>query len=329
MKFSILIPAYKSQFLADCIESVIAQTYQDWELIIVNDASPYDMDLVVRRFSDKRLRYYTNEKSYGAVEMVRQWNHCLEYATGEYVINMGDDDKLTPTCLENYARLIKQHPDIDVFHTRTEIINENSELVDIQEVRPERESVYSMMFHYWKGRRQMMGDWLLKTSALREMDGYYYLPCAWGSDDITPFLLSVKRGVVNTNDIGFVYRNHSQTVSNNVKLAFEKVEGWHMAAKWYMDFLKDQPCDPTDVVYWKILRRTIPEKIEKLEYYMIKRSIENSLSRTNKWLTLCENYDIPRGAVLMICFHALIDKTVATALKLRFWKRLSKEQMMS
>ena len=107
MKFSIIVPAYKPQFLAECIESILAQTYSDWELIIVNDASPYDLDSIVKNYEDRRIRYYINEKNFGAVAMVNNWNHCLEYVTGEYVINMGDDDKLTPACLENgsFSRL--------------------------------------------------------------------------------------------------------------------------------------------------------------------------------------------------------------------------------
>ena len=62
-KFSITIPAYKRTYLQECIDSILGQTYTDFELIIVNDASPEDLDSIVNSFSDSRIRYYKNEKN--------------------------------------------------------------------------------------------------------------------------------------------------------------------------------------------------------------------------------------------------------------------------
>lgn len=62
---SIAIPAYKKKFLADAIQSVLNQSIQDFELIIVNDKSPEDIDSVVEHFNDKRIRYFTNETNLG------------------------------------------------------------------------------------------------------------------------------------------------------------------------------------------------------------------------------------------------------------------------
>ena len=61
MKFSITIPAYKRSYLKEAIDSCLAQTYKDFELIIVNDASPEDLDSIVNSYSDNRIRYYKNE----------------------------------------------------------------------------------------------------------------------------------------------------------------------------------------------------------------------------------------------------------------------------
>ena len=100
IKFSILVPAFKARFLAECIDSILSQTYTNLELIIVNDASPENLDEIVSRYDDARIQYYVNEKNFGAINVVDNWNKCLSYATGEYVICMGDDDKLLPCCLE-------------------------------------------------------------------------------------------------------------------------------------------------------------------------------------------------------------------------------------
>ena len=63
--FSILIPAYKSKYLKECIHSILAQTYSNYEIIIVDDASPEDLKTIVNGFVDGRVHYYRNEKNYG------------------------------------------------------------------------------------------------------------------------------------------------------------------------------------------------------------------------------------------------------------------------
>ena len=196
MKFSILIPAYKAEFLWECIDSVLAQTYADFELIIVNDASPEDLTSIVKSFKDSRIRYYVNEKNYGALNVVDNWNKCLSYATGDYVICMGDDDKLKPNCLEEYVKLIEKYPGLGVYHAWTEIIDENSDFVDITAGRPEYESVYSLIWHRWYARKQQfIGDFLFDAKLLRANGGFYKLPMAWASDNISANIAAQKNGI--------------------------------------------------------------------------------------------------------------------------------------
>ena len=133
MKFSITIPAYKAKYLNECIDSILAQTYKDFELVIVNDASPEDLDSIVNLYNDCRIRYYVNEKNCGAINVVDNWNKCLAYANGEFIICMGDDDKLMPNCLEEYAKIIAKNPNLDVFHGRVLRIDDDSNVIDILE----------------------------------------------------------------------------------------------------------------------------------------------------------------------------------------------------
>ena len=83
MKFSVTIPAYKVKYLKEAIDSVLAQTFHDFELIIVNDASPYDIDSVLSQYNDPRIIYKKNESNCGAKNVVDNWNICLSYATGD------------------------------------------------------------------------------------------------------------------------------------------------------------------------------------------------------------------------------------------------------
>jgi len=139
MLFSVLIPAFKGQFLSDAIDSCLAQDYDDFEVIIVDDHSPDNLHAIVSNYSDKRIRYYSNRANCGAVDVVDNWNICLSYAEGDFVICMGDDDRLLPWCLTEYRLLLQKYPNLDIYHARTELIDEKGEFINLQESSPETE----------------------------------------------------------------------------------------------------------------------------------------------------------------------------------------------
>lgn len=241
MKFSIIIPAYKSQYLREAIESVIQQTYSDWELIIVDDCSPENLSTLARSYlSDARVRYYRNEQNCGAVNVVDNWNRCLSYCTADYVICMGDDDRLLPCCLDVYRTLIEKYPDLNVYHTRTEIINDNSDVVDLQEPRPEWESALSLVWNRWASRnKQYIGDFCYSSSFLNAIGGYYKLPLAWGTDDITAALAAKEKGIANTQEFGFQYRENPLTITSSSDNARIKIDALMLQYNWYCHFFEE------------------------------------------------------------------------------------------
>lgn len=240
MFFSVTIPAYKAKYLKECIDSILAQTYSDFELIIVNDASPEDLDSIVSSYSDSRIRYYINEKNCGAVNVVDNWNKCLEYAKGEYIICMGDDDRLLPNCLEEYVKLMEKYPSLGVYHAWTEIIDEKGEFKNMTDARPEYESVYSLIWHRWKGRSQYIGDFLFEVQLLRNNGGFFKLPLAWASDDISAFIAAIPHGIANTQSLCFCYRINKHTITNTGNVE-KKMDAIMEEISWYKSFLKKEP----------------------------------------------------------------------------------------
>ena len=90
--YSFVLPAYKAKFLGEAIDSILAQTYTNFELIIVNDASPEDLESIVKLYDDPRIQYYTNKVNVGGKDLIAQWNYSITYAKGEYLILASDDD---------------------------------------------------------------------------------------------------------------------------------------------------------------------------------------------------------------------------------------------
>ncbi|MBR3456107.1 MAG: glycosyltransferase family 2 protein [Bacteroidaceae bacterium] len=239
MRFSILIPAYKQAFLHDCLESVLSQDYEDYEVIVLNDASPENLESVVEQYFDNpKLKYYKNDCNKGAINLVDNWNRCLQLAEGDFVICIGDDDKLLPCCLCEYDKLISQFPGIAVYHGWAEIIDENGQFVDYQMPRPLFESAYTMMMQVWRegGGRQWIGDFCFNTRILREQGGFYPLPLAWGSDRITAVRAAAIAGIANTQKPVFQYRMTPFRLSSS-NYAFVKIDARRQATRWYEVFL--------------------------------------------------------------------------------------------
>ena len=304
IKFSVTVPAYKARFLAECIDSILAQTYKNFELIIVNDASPQDLDSIVSKYNDPRIRYYKNKVGFGAEHVVGNWNKCLEYATGDYIICMGDDDKLLPNCLEDYVKLIEKFPDLNLYHGMTMIIDEKGQVIDVQSSRPVFESMYSIMYYrLFENRRQYIGDWLFKTVALRNIGGFINLPYAWESDDCTAYAASQDRGCANTQKPVFLYRINSQTISSKTNNTKDKLLAHLKALDIYQSLLTKKPTSEPDMFYYGKLVSGLEKHMSKSFGIDIAADINKNPLRILYWIWKKKKYKISNKAIERAIFY--------------------------
>ncbi|WP_194776386.1 glycosyltransferase [Pararhodonellum marinum] len=267
VKFSICIPAYKNRYLKECIESILNQTCQDFELLLLNDDSPQPVEETFLQFDPKRIRYYKNETNVGAVRLVDNWNKCLFLAKGEYIMIMGDDDVLEPDYLEEFLNLMSKYPDLHVYHCRSQIIDERGITQMLTPACPSIESVYDSIWHRLNQyRSNYISDYVYLTDALRKSGGFYDLPLAWGTDDITAFMASADHGIAHSNRPVFKYRSHGTSISSTKSNDFEKMIADQGYAKWLEEFLKRVPTQPEEVVLHRHL-------VHNQHAYMHKRKI--------------------------------------------------------
>lgn len=306
MKFSILIPTYKDQFLKNCIDSVLCQTYTNFEVIIVNDASPHCIDPIIEKYKDNRIKYYKNDKGYGAENVVQNWNKCLSYAEGDYVICMGDDDMLLPHCLDMYHNCIISSPNFEVYHIRTEVINEKNETIDLQEARPEQESVYSLIWHKLNTKRiQFIGDFCFNSKSLRERGGFYDLPFACFSDDISVYLAAINKGIQNINETGFQYRANSQTISNTQNLR-GTITGAKQAFELIKTILARKADNSLDETHRLLSLKKLPDYASDLYFYCIQTDIMRSPIKGLKyWMGKAGKYGISTKMLVKIVWKSI------------------------
>lgn len=101
------MPSYNTaEYIADSINSVLSQTYTNWELIIVDDCSSDNTDEIVSQFDDKRIRYLKNDKNSGAAV---SRNRALREAKGKWIAFLDSDDLWTNDKLEKQVRFMEEN----------------------------------------------------------------------------------------------------------------------------------------------------------------------------------------------------------------------------
>nr|WP_315143078.1 glycosyltransferase [uncultured Flavobacterium sp.] len=292
IKFSIGIPAFKSKFLKECIQSILDQTYKNFELIIINDCSPQPIDEIVQQFSDERISYFKNNKNVGAEHVVDNWNKCLDRANGDFFVMMGDDDKMAPNYLEEFTTLIAKYNHLDVFHCRTIVIDEIGIPKRLTPSWPEYETVYENMYHRIKDiRQQYISDFVYRTSVLKNNGGFFKLPLAWASDDISAYIAMTNKGIAHTQNAVFYYRENAMTISSTGNRQL-KMDAILLEHNWLINFVgKGQSVNDIDTIFIRNLSEEISKHIQKKKIRTIALGIsDGKLLDVFRWYPLRKKY---------------------------------------
>lgn len=231
---SIAIPAYKMQFLEEAIISVLSQTYSDFELIIVNDHSPEDLDTVINKFNDKRIRYYINEKNLGKKSIVYNWNKCLSLAKGEFFALLCDDDIMNPDFISSMLELSTKYPQCDVFKSRTLLFNSiDNRIINESPLWPEYESYDEFLKNSLMGlRHHTISEFFYRTSAIKSKGGYKIYPSGYYADDASILCFAKYNGIVSSSKVYITFRKSLINISTHRKYNVDKTKAALLFYEW-------------------------------------------------------------------------------------------------
>lgn len=123
---SVIMPSWNTgRFIAKSIQTVLAQTYTNWELLIVDDCSTDDTDKIVATFSDPRIRYFKNVKNSGAA-LTR--NRAIREAHGEWIAFLDSDDLWEPQKLEKQLTFMNENGYVFSYHEYVKIDEDDNPL---------------------------------------------------------------------------------------------------------------------------------------------------------------------------------------------------------
>lgn len=290
MRLSFVLPAYKRRFLKEAVASLLAQTYRDFEIVVVDDCSPEDLQSVIDGFSDSRLKYIRNEVNLGGKNLVNNWNRCLELAQGEYCVLASDDDIYLPHYAEVMLALAAKHPEVDVLHCRTGVIDETGCLHKIGEKRPEFESFADLL--YARGVKrclQTAPEFMFKTAALKAAGGFVNFPLAWYSDDATWLLLAKEKGAVCSDEVLFHWRFSGINISSRFDVTEKKVLAAEQYKKWLGEVVSSvKPHSETDAF---VLRQAFEQAVGAVDQQTL---FDFDDTKLLPWFRMMRTMDLPR-----------------------------------
>ena len=132
-KISVIVPMYNAEkYLSLCINSILAQTFKDFELILIDDCSTDKTLEVAKSFSDSRIKLLQNEKNLGTPGAVR--NVGIDAAHGEYLFFCDNDDVMLPNALEILYSTAKIN-NADVSTTKKSYWAQNPDFMDMKDIK--------------------------------------------------------------------------------------------------------------------------------------------------------------------------------------------------
>lgn len=132
-KISVIMPVYntKEEYLREAIQSILNQTFSDFEVIVVDDASTVDVRDIVNSYLDERIHYYRLAKNEGAAGAR---NYAIAKSVGEYIAFMDSDDVSYANRFEIQKNYLEAHPDIGCLGSRMDIIGDDKDNISFVEI---------------------------------------------------------------------------------------------------------------------------------------------------------------------------------------------------
>ena len=215
---SIVLPVYNGdRFLRESIESVINQTYSNWELLILDDCSTDDTPRISREYAEKdcRVHYYRNEKN---LKLPGNLNRGFSLSAGEYLTWTSDDNRFRPIALERMVDVLESNVDADLVYASSQIIDENGVEKEIFRVASNAKdrilgsNVVGACFMYTRKVYERVGDYDADLFLVEDFDYWQRV--------------IMKFNAVPVEEVLYDYRYHdsSLTSTKNEKLFAERLE---------------------------------------------------------------------------------------------------------
>ncbi len=221
VRITILMPVYNGEkYIKEAIDSILNQTYKNFEFLIINDGSTDDSAEIVKSYKDSRIRLLVNEHNLGLTSTL---NIGLREAKGEYIARMDVDDISLPDRLKQQAAFLDAHPDVGIVGTSFIRINKDSTFFDVPVVLRYDDDLQMQLLYE---NPFVHGSIMFKKSLLIKLREPYYRSGFEGAEDYDLWSrLAEITKVRNMSEILYKYRiNPGGITATRKKIQQEKTK---------------------------------------------------------------------------------------------------------
>ena len=258
---SVVLPVVKTEYFEEALQSILRQTYRDFELVVVDNQADDGFQEIINRNLDTRIRVINHRER---VPIIDNWNRCLSYAKFDYFILFSDDDLMDPNYLSEMVQLAVRYPEIKMFHSRVRLFENSGKTRKFSPIGPEVEEginyVYETFVH---NRTQLISDFMWNREFFIAQSGYEKLEGAWGSDEVTTYKMAMASGVVGYSSRALVHwrfslENFTNTMRYKVQLAATQD-----FSKWMKRFLLELDQNDLSDERLTLIKREFPKILMK------------------------------------------------------------------
>lgn len=241
-RLAIIIPAYKSTYLRETLQSIANQSCKKFTLYIGDDASPNKLYEIIKEYEqDIDIIYKHFDENIGGENLIAHWNRCITMSRDEeWIWLFSDDDIMNPFCVELFYNNLNLNQNEDIFHFNVKVIDNYSKV--IQECNHYPDRLYAKDF--FEGRinfkiSSYVVEYIFKRTKYVEEDGFEYFDLAWASDDASWIKFSKDKGIKTVKGAFVYWRLSNENISSitvDEKTVFRKCNSIISYLKWVDNF---------------------------------------------------------------------------------------------
>jgi glycosyltransferase involved in cell wall biosynthesis len=213
---SVIMPVYNGgPFLQSAIQSILDQTYQNFELLIIDDCSKDNSPEVVRSFKDPRIHFVQNTKNLG---LAGNRNKALGLAKGEFIAIMDNDDLSHPRRLELQLEAFLQDPTLSLCGSWAEVINDDNEVLAQWKFPTDSLALKAQFYIQFP---VVHTSAMMRFAHLKELPYFYDLKLEWAEDYDLLFRMTHNHNIRMIPENLVQYRVHQHNNSADHKLTYK------------------------------------------------------------------------------------------------------------
>jgi glycosyltransferase involved in cell wall biosynthesis len=204
---SVLMPVYNAEkYLNEAIDSILNQTFADFEFLIINDGSTDRSEEIILSYQDPRIRYEKNERN---LKLIATLNKGIELCKGKYIVRMDADDISALERIEEQVDFMEEHPDVGLCGTWFETFDEKGKKGESKYASEHDEICYKHLYQIHLSH----GTAIFRKSILEQLNFRFDMKYAHAEDYDLFTRMSLETKLANLSFVGYAVRHHKNEVS--------------------------------------------------------------------------------------------------------------------